>query len=336
MVAVVITLLGPPRVTREGAPISFDTRKAMALLAHLALSERPRSREALCELLWPDRDLDRARGALRRTLSTLRGAIGKEWIDTAGDSIALGQGAGLELDVARFRALAGGTPRWRVSARRLALASGELLEGFFLRDSANFEHWQAGEAEGLRRELGSVLRRLVAALVARGDYDRAIEHAQRWLEIDPVHEPAHRELIRLYGWTGNRADALEQYRRCVRTLSEELGVGPLEETVALYEQVEQEACPPRLRRRMPRPCDRAEPRSAPRAAARRAGRGAGGARLSPRVRRPGWGAGGDRGRGRNREDTAGERARGTGAGGGRGAASRPAATKTRRASPTDR
>jgi len=243
MVAVVITLLGPPRVTREGAPISFDTRKAMALLANLALSERPRSREALCELLWPDRDLDRARGALRRTLSTLRGAIGAEWIDTAGDSIALRRGAGLELDVARFRALAGAGATLESLSEAAALASGELLEGFFVRDSANFEHWQASEAEGLRRELGSVLRRLVEALVARGEYERAIEHAQRWLEIDPVHEPAHRELIRLYGWTGNRADALEQYRRCVRTLSEELGVGPLEDTAALYAQVEQGTLP---------------------------------------------------------------------------------------------
>ena len=68
---------------------------------------RPRSREALCELLWPGHDPDHARGALRRTLSTLRTAVGEEWIDTAGDSVALQRGPGLELDVARFRALAG-------------------------------------------------------------------------------------------------------------------------------------------------------------------------------------------------------------------------------------
>ena len=72
--ALAIRLLGPPRVERDGEAVAFDTRKAMALLAHLALAERPRSREALCSLLWPAHDLDRARGALRRTLSTLRGA----------------------------------------------------------------------------------------------------------------------------------------------------------------------------------------------------------------------------------------------------------------------
>ena len=104
--ALEVTLLGPPRVERDGEPVAFETRKAMALLAHLALADRPRSREALCELLWPAHDPDRARGALRRTLSTLRTGIGEEWIDTAGDSIALQRGPGLELDVERFRELA--------------------------------------------------------------------------------------------------------------------------------------------------------------------------------------------------------------------------------------
>ncbi|MGH3347290.1 MAG: hypothetical protein ACRDO4_09930, partial [Nocardioides sp.] len=76
-----VRLLGPPRVLREGALVGFDTRKATALLAHLALSERPRPRDALADLLWPDADLDRARGALRRTLSTLRSGIGAEHLE---------------------------------------------------------------------------------------------------------------------------------------------------------------------------------------------------------------------------------------------------------------
>src|SRR4051794_41970992 len=92
---------------RDGEPVAFDTRKAMALLAHLALADRPRPREALCELLWPNHDLDRARGALRRTLSTLRRAIGEERLDTTADSVALVPAGDLHLDVARVWGLAG-------------------------------------------------------------------------------------------------------------------------------------------------------------------------------------------------------------------------------------
>ena len=233
-----ITLLGPPRVIREGEPVAFDTRKAIAVLAHLALAERPRSREVLCELLWPKHDPDHSRGALRRTLSTLRKAIGEEWLDTAGDSVALRRGPGLELDVARFRELAATTGSLESLSEAVELFSGDFLEGFALRDSPEFDHWQMGKGDGLRRELSSALRRLVEKLGARGDYEAAVPHAERWLDLDPVHEPAHRELIRLYAWTGDRAGALEQYRRCVRTLSQELGVAPLPETVAVYEQVD--------------------------------------------------------------------------------------------------
>src|SRR5918994_394232 len=214
-----ITLLGAPRVQRDGETVTFDTRKAMALLAHLALAERPRSREALCSLLWPAHDLDRARGALRRTLSTLRKGIGDEWIDASGDSLAIRKGPGLELDVERFRALAADGAAEESLSQAAALFSGDFLEGFSLRDSPDFDDWQMGEAGALERELASALRRLVELLVSRGDIEHALPRAQRWLELDPLHEPAHRELIRLYAWSGDRAAALEQYRTCVRTLS---------------------------------------------------------------------------------------------------------------------
>lgn len=254
--ALKISLLGPPRIERDGRAVSFDTRKAIALLAHLALAERPRSRAALCELLWPDRDPDRARGALRRTLSTLRKAVGDEWLETQGDSVALRRGPGLELDVERFRALVAGEPSAEALAAGAELCRGELLEGFGLRDSPPFDDWQLAQADALRRELAGALGRLVGLLAQRGEHGRAIPHARRWLELEPLHEPAHRALIRLYAWSGDRGAALRQYRDCVRTLSQELGVAPLEETAALFEQVSEgtlaPATPPAPERRPPR------------------------------------------------------------------------------------
>ena len=232
-----IALLGPPRVERDGKRVTFDTRKATALLAYLALADRPLLREALCDLLWPAHDPGRARGALRRTLSTLRRAVGEEWIETVGDSVVLRRGPGLKLDVERFRQLAANGASLERLREAIALFTGRFLEGFSLRDSPEFDDWQIREAGGLERELASALRHLVANVTARGDYAQAISHARRWLELDPLNESAHRELIRLYAWSGDRAGALEQYRHCVRTLSQELGVAPLDETAALYEQV---------------------------------------------------------------------------------------------------
>ena len=219
-------LLGPPRVERDGRPVAFDTRKAIALLAVLALVDRPRPRDVLAELLWPEHDAEHARGALRRTLSTLRSAIGPEAVEATRDRVALVRGESLDVDVDRFRALAAAGEL----GPAIAEFRGELLEGFGLRDAPAFEDWQRGEADALRRELAAVLARQVEAT---GD----LALARRWLELDPLHEPAHRALIRLYARSGDRAAALGQYRECVRALSRELGVPPLAETTRLYEAI---------------------------------------------------------------------------------------------------
>ncbi|HEV2776287.1 MAG TPA: AAA family ATPase [Solirubrobacteraceae bacterium] len=235
--AVQITLLGAPSVTRDGTPVALDTRKALALIAHLVLADRARSREAVCALLWPDQDASHARGALRRTLSTVRSAIGEQWILALADSVALRRGPGLEIDVDRFRRLARDDASTPDLAAAAAVFGGDLLEGFALRGNVEFDDWCRSQADDLRRELSAVLMRLVAGLTARGSYEQALLHARRWLSVDALHEPAHRELIRLYALTGDRAAALEQYRDCVRTLSRELGVAPLRETADLYEQI---------------------------------------------------------------------------------------------------
>ena len=59
----------------------------------------------------------------------------------------------------------------------------------------------------------------------------------RWLALDPLHEPAHRLIMQLHAWDGDRAAAVRQYRECVKVLQEELGVEPEPETTALFEAI---------------------------------------------------------------------------------------------------
>src|SRR6478735_9942688 len=70
-----IRLLGPLEVLVAGDPIVVDTRKALAIVALVAAEGRPFARDELAAMFWPDADDEAARGALRRTLSTLRTAI---------------------------------------------------------------------------------------------------------------------------------------------------------------------------------------------------------------------------------------------------------------------
>jgi ABC-type oligopeptide transport system substrate-binding subunit len=113
------------------------------------------------------------------------------------------------------------------------------MAGFTLRDCPGFDEWQFFQSEGLRHELASALERLVRGHSAQGAYEPAIPYARRWLALDPLHEPVHRQLMQLYTWAGQRALALRQYGECERVLQEELGVPPEEETTQLYQAIKE-------------------------------------------------------------------------------------------------
>jgi DNA-binding SARP family transcriptional activator len=245
-----LAVLGPPRVELDGAEVEVDTRKAIAVLAYLAVTGERHGRTALAGLLWPEYDEAHARAALRRTLSALNKGLRGGWLAADRSSVALDR-AGLRLDLERFRALleecgghghppAEACPACVAPLREAAaLHRGDFLAGFALRDADDFEDWQRFQAESLRRELAGVLERLVGAQAAEGRWQEAIADGRRWLALDPLHEPAHRQLMRLYAWSGQRGAALRQYRACVRVLDQELGVTPLEETSALNRAIMQ-------------------------------------------------------------------------------------------------
>lgn len=236
-------LFGAPRAELDSKPLVTDTRKAMALLAYLAVTRQPHTRDALATLLWPELDQTRARGALRRTLSTLHAAGARPWLQVEREQVALVVDDAFYCDVHAFeRSVAACPPGESLPCARCRTLLGEaarlhqggFLAGFTLRDSAAFDDWQFFQAEGYRDTLARVLETLVRCTGAAQDWPAAIHHARRWLALDPLHEAAQRQLMLLYAWGGQRAAALRQYQECVRILDEELGVPPLAETTAIY------------------------------------------------------------------------------------------------------
>src|SRR5580693_5019539 len=229
-----LALLGPPVVLRDGLPVTFDTRKAVALLALLAVTGREHSREQLADLLWPEADSAKGRASLRRTLSVTAAAMGAGLtISRAAVNLEL---AAVQVDVREFETLIARADAESLE-RAVQLYRDDFLSGFVLRSCPDFEEWQSSVAEGLRQALARGLQRLVAACIAEGDLERATGHARRWLQLDPLHEPAHQAIIRLHGWAGQRSAAMRQYRSLVRVLDRDLAVRPLPETTRLYDDV---------------------------------------------------------------------------------------------------
>jgi hypothetical protein len=70
-----------------------------------------------------------------------------------------------------------------------------------------------------------------------GQTDEALELLQRLVALDPSHEEAHVDLMRLYALTGQRRRALSQYQHLRDALQHELDVEPAEASQQLYQQI---------------------------------------------------------------------------------------------------
>jgi DNA-binding SARP family transcriptional activator len=246
-------LFGPPRLERQGHPVRVNRRKALALAAYLALAEQPPSRDFLAALLWPDLAQDRARAALRSTLPALTALAGADaradWLEADRATLALRPGA-VWVDAVEFRSLLAQSrrhPHGQEAAcadclplvdEALELYRGDFMSGFSLSDSAEYDDWQSLQREWFSRELGGFLRRAAELCGQTGMLARAIDYARRWLALDPLHEPAQRQLMRLYAANGQRADALRQYQQSAAALDSELATPPEDETTALYEAIQ--------------------------------------------------------------------------------------------------
>ena len=255
-----LALLGDLRVTLNESPVTgFVSGKVQALLCYLAVTRRPHQRSALAALFWGDQPEEAAATNLRQALANLRRLL-EPYLLINRQTVAFNTAAPYLLDVDAFqgelqrldaleassRTRAGLSPEVLSHLQRAVdLYTGDFLQGFRVRDAPAFDEWALAQQERLRELALRALDRLAMAHMARGEYTAAMAATARLLAVDPWREEAHRQLMLLLARTGQRQAALLQYERCRRVLEHELGVEPMPETLALYEQIRASLAEPR-------------------------------------------------------------------------------------------
>jgi DNA-binding SARP family transcriptional activator len=226
-----VSMLGPMVVRAGDQPVAaWRTAKARDLVAYLVLSgDRPVTRDQLVEALWPETDLEGGQALLHTTLYYLRRAL-----KPAGDGLVTFAGGAYRLDrerlvldqdrFARLAAAPGDEHAWREAA---ALYRGELLEGLDY-------PWVEAPRARARAAYLEVVRSLAARLQDGVRPGEAVEWLQRLIQVDPLAEEGHVNLMACYAAIGNRNAALQQYRTLVRVLDEELGLEPGPSARELY------------------------------------------------------------------------------------------------------
>jgi predicted ATPase/DNA-binding SARP family transcriptional activator len=238
-----VSLFGVFSVSLNGEVIADDVwrlRKAKTLIKLLALAPEQRLHaDQAAELLWADRDQASARNNLHQAIFAARRALGsigldgRRYLELSEDVIALGPHDPIRIDVVSFEAASVNAREERDPvAYRAALDSyeGELLP------EERYEDWTASRRDALhelRLELGVELAELEAPV----DQGAAIARLREVLVEAPLHEPAHRALMRLYASGGRRQEALAQFQELKRGLRREFEDEPDDETRRLYQDI---------------------------------------------------------------------------------------------------
>ncbi|MDX1688588.1 MAG: BTAD domain-containing putative transcriptional regulator, partial [Candidatus Promineifilaceae bacterium] len=244
-----IETLGGLSIERGGEALEdFASSKVEALLVYLACTGREHPREALAELLWDGRSQRRSLANLRVVLSSLRKEVGP-FVSISRSTAAIDDEADVWLDAAQLEEAvkvlqeAEAPDTAEAVEEALALYEGDFLAGFFVPEASGFEEWAAGERQRLHRLTVDGLQRLGRRHLRQAEYTAAVASATRLVQLDPLAEAGHRQLMEALSRNGQRAEALAQYETCREILAEELAIEPEAETRALHEAIRENRLP---------------------------------------------------------------------------------------------
>jgi DNA-binding SARP family transcriptional activator len=183
-------------------------RRPLALLALLATSgSRGLSRDKVTALLWPESDAERGRNSLSQVLSSLRRDLGPDDLVLGTAEIRLNADA-ITSDVENFEAsVAHGDVE-----RAVAIHSGPFLDGFYLTDAPEFEHWVEEQRARLNEKQRDALRQLALDADHRGDRAGAVSWWRRLAALDPASARAAVGLMEALAASGDGAAALRHFQ----------------------------------------------------------------------------------------------------------------------------
>lgn len=256
MARLALSLFGPFELRISGEPVRRNEGdKVQALLAYLAVEyHHAHRREALGELLWPERQKGSVYSNLRKALFKLRQAIGDAeasppYLLTSQRTIQWNTASDTWVDVSVFESLIEAVQEHQHSSlescdactgllkQALGLYCGDFLADLSLADSAEFQDWAIVKREGLRRQALEALDVLSVYHQDRAEHHEAVSYARRQTLLDPLSEAAHCHLMELLALAGQRSEALAQYQTCSNMLAEELGLEPGEDTTQLRDRI---------------------------------------------------------------------------------------------------
>lgn len=197
--------------------VSLHQPRQLAVLALLALEERPLARDEIAAMLWGDSSDARARASLSQVLHSIRRVCPADPFVSEGRSVRLAAEAVACDAVELYHALTEPGPH---SADVLQRTHGGILPGFVLPGSHAFQEWCEQRRAHFDLEVADFAWKAADAASNERDGLRCLEHAAA---MRPWDEAILRRRMQLLATSGQPAAAQALYERFTKQIRDEFG-----------------------------------------------------------------------------------------------------------------
>ena len=200
------------------------------------------------DALWPDSSHDAALKRFKVTLHRLRRILEPDVDQRAGSSCISLKDNLVSLDMKRCRVDVNDFLAACDEIRQLkrddddnrilsaCQRAAEIYRGDFIPEEP-YLSWAEIKRAALKEQYLAVLMEMVGLLERKGDLDQAARQCGVVIQVDPLAEQAHQQLMRLLQRQGRRSAALKVYRDLVGTLAAELDTTPDPATIRIYQGI---------------------------------------------------------------------------------------------------
>lgn len=218
-----ITLFQTPIIKSDGKTIHFPYKKAEALFYFMAI-EKKATREYATELIWEDNDESLAKKNLRHALYSINKLFPEPVIVSPQKStLIFSDSQNIHIDYDHF-----------LSEENNVEGGGQLLEGFYIKNTAAFEEW----LEQKQFETSKLYSSRIRGMLFQKHADRSVEETEQLADLclkdDPLDERVYKYLMEFYRDNKLYHKAINLYQKLINILDEDLGLAPSKEISALY------------------------------------------------------------------------------------------------------
>ena len=212
-------------------------RQLFAILTNACINDQVLTRDQIGIHLWPDLSREKLANNFHVCLNQLKNVVGGEYISYKEKSYQL---MNVEIDAKEFKELVLDADNL-INTGKIHTAEDNLTKAIKIYKGKYLEDFYEDWVFEMRDIFSSLYRRAVLMLgdiyLKKSKIDSAIELIVKLILMDPLDEEAHRFLISCYIQSGEKAKAIQQYKKCAEIFKRELGCEPSEKTRELYRKL---------------------------------------------------------------------------------------------------